>query len=72
MKMITFEARRWVVTYIAIDFIGETSWCYRCSNTHGLCRGTRSRIAQKMPAQYERKITEHEISMIAARKKSCF
>lgn len=72
MKMIMFEARRWVVTYIAVDFTDKTSWCYRFMKRHGLSMGIGSRIAQKMPAWYETKIMEHELSEIAAKKKSCF
>jgi hypothetical protein len=72
MKMIIFEARRWVVTQSVTAFAGKTSWCYRFIKRNGLSMSNCTRVAQKMPTQYETKILELQIFLIAARKKSCF
>jgi hypothetical protein len=71
-NIIIFYGRRWVVAHGITDFAVTTSWCYRFMKRHGLSKHTRTRTAQKMPAEYEMKILQFQKFVIAARKKSCF
>jgi hypothetical protein len=54
------------------DFAGKTIWCYRFMKRHGLSMCIWTRIAQKMPAEYEPKILEFQNFVTAVRKKPCF
>lgn len=51
-------------------FLGTSSWCYRFMKRHGLSLRTKTRIAQKMPADYENKIIAFHKYVINARKET--
>uniref|UniRef100_A0A8C8RNE1 HTH CENPB-type domain-containing protein n=1 Tax=Pelusios castaneus TaxID=367368 RepID=A0A8C8RNE1_9SAUR len=55
-KMIIYEAKRIAVEKGIKDFTGSPSWCYRFMRRSGLAMRTKTRIAQKMPQEYESKI----------------
>ena len=57
-KMILIEARRLAIEISITDFAGTTSWCERFMRRNGLCMGTKTTRAQKLPREYERKIIE--------------
>ena len=54
------------------DFAGTTWWCERFMRMNGLCMRTKTKIAQKLPREYERKIIEFHKYVINLRKKLCF
>lgn len=54
-KMIIFEAKRISIEKGIQDFTGSPSWCYRFMRRCGLAMRTKTRIAQKMPKEYESK-----------------
>jgi hypothetical protein len=54
--VIIFEARRLAVANSITDFAEATSWGYSFMNRHGLSMCTRTRIAQKMTAEYKMNI----------------
>ena len=62
------EARRLAIEMPITDFAGTTSWCERFMRRNGLCIGTKTTIAQKLPREYERKITEFLKCVINMRK----
>uniref|UniRef100_A0A803J700 HTH CENPB-type domain-containing protein n=1 Tax=Xenopus tropicalis TaxID=8364 RepID=A0A803J700_XENTR len=55
-KMIIYEAKRIAVEKGIQDFTGSPSWCYRFMKRSGFSMRTKTRIAQKMPKEYESKI----------------
>jgi len=57
-KTILIEARRIAIEMFNTDFAGTTSWCKRFMRRNGLCMCTKTTISQKLPREYERKITE--------------
>ena len=67
-KMILIEVRRLAIETSITDFAGTTSWCERFTIRNGLSMHTKTTIAQKLPLEYERKITEFQ----NMRKKLCF
>jgi len=71
-KMILIEARRLAIEMSITDFAGTTSWFKRFMRRNGLCMCTKTTIAQKLPHEYERKITEFHKYVINMRKKLCF
>jgi len=63
MKMILIEARRLAIEMSITDFVGTTSWFVRFMRRNGLCLHTKTAIAQKLPREYKRKITDfHNVS----------
>ena len=70
--MILIEARRLAIEMSITDFVGTTSWCGRFMRRNGLRMRTKTTIAQKLPREYERKITEFHKYVINMRKKLCF
>ena len=54
------------------DFAGTTSWYERFIRRNGLCMCTKTRVAQKLPREYERKIIEFHKYVINMRKKLFF
>jgi len=72
MKMILNEARRLAIEMSITDFAGTTSWCKRFMTRNGMCRRTKTAIAQKLPHGYEKKITEFHKYVINMRTKLCF
>lgn len=71
-KMIIFEAKRIAKERGIQDFTGSPSWCYRFMRRSGLAMRTKTRIAQKMPKEYEAKILSFHNFVIKARKKNSF
>nr|XP_028597585.1 uncharacterized protein LOC114603030 [Podarcis muralis]XP_028597587.1 uncharacterized protein LOC114603030 [Podarcis muralis]XP_028597588.1 uncharacterized protein LOC114603030 [Podarcis muralis]XP_028597589.1 uncharacterized protein LOC114603030 [Podarcis muralis] len=71
-KMIICEAKRIAVGKGIHDFTGSPSWCYRFMKRCGLAMRTKTRIAQKMPEEYESKILSFHKFVIDARKKNGF
>ena len=72
IKMILIEARRLAIEMSITDFAGTASWCERFMRRNGLCMRTKTTIAQKLPCEIERKITEFHKYVINMRKKLCF
>jgi len=66
------EARRLAIEMSITDFAGTTSWCKRFMRRNGLCMRTKTTTVQKVPHEYERKITEFHKYVINMRKKLCF
>ena len=54
------------------DFAETTSWCERFMRRNGQCMRTKTTIAQKLPREYKRMITEFHKYVINMRKKLCF
>ena len=50
-EMILIDARRLAVEMSVTDFAGTTSWCERFMRRNGLCMGTKTTIAQKLPRE---------------------
>ena len=71
-KMIINEARRLAANKGADDFKGTASWCFRFMKRNGLSLRTRTKISQKMPEEYEQKITAFHKFIINARKQNLF
>ncbi|KFM76763.1 Pogo transposable element with KRAB, partial [Stegodyphus mimosarum] len=71
-KMIIYEAKRIAVEKGIQDFTESPSWCYRFMKRSGLFMRTKTRIAQKMPKEYESKILSFHKFVIDARKKNNF
>ncbi|KAM3915673.1 pogo transposable element with KRAB domain [Leptodactylus fuscus] len=71
-KMIRYEAKRLAAEKGIDDFTGSASWCYRFMRRSGLAMRTKTRIAQKMPKEYESKILSFHKFVIDARKKNGF
>jgi len=71
-KIILIEARRLAIEMYITDFAGTTSWCERFMRRNGLCRHAKTTKAQKLPCEYERKITVFYKYVINMRKKLCF
>ena len=57
-KIILIEARRLAIEMSITDFAGTTSSGKRFMRRNDLCMSTKTTIAQKLPCEYERKITE--------------
>ena len=57
MKMILIEARRLAIEMSITEFAGTTAWCERFMRRNGQCVRTETTIEQKLPSEYERKIT---------------
>ena len=70
--MILIEARRLAIEMSSADFAGTTSWCKKFMRRNGLCVCTKTTIAQKLPHEYERKVTESHKRVINMRKMLCF
>ena len=70
--MILIEVRRLAIEMSITDFVGTTSWCERIMRIYGLGMRTKITIAQKLPCEYKRKITEFHKYVINMRKKLCF
>jgi len=70
--MILIEARRLAIEMSITDFAGTTLWCERFMRRNGLCMCTKTAIAQKLPHECEKKITEFHKYVINMRKKLCF
>jgi len=71
-KMIILEAGKMAKNSGLSDFMGTPSWCYRFMKRHGLTMRVRTRIAQKMPQEYEQKIIEFHRFVIRARNETNF
>lgn len=71
-KMIIFEATKRARRLCIENFTGKSSWCYRFMKRAGLSMRTRTRIAQKMPPEYETKVIEFHKFIISQRKKKCY
>ena len=71
-KTILIEARRLDIEMSITDFAGTTLWSKRFMGRNGLCMHTKITIAQKLPCEYKRKITEFHKYVINMRKKLCF
>ncbi|XP_069593726.1 bromodomain testis-specific protein [Ranitomeya imitator] len=69
-KMIIFEAKRIAAEKGINDFTGSPSWCFRFMKRCGLAMRTKTRIAQKMPQEYEAKILSFHKFVIDSRKKN--
>jgi len=67
-NMILIEVRRIANEMSITDFAG-TTWCKRFMRRNGLCMRTGTTIAQKLPREYERKITKFHKYVINMRKK---
>ena len=70
--MILIEARRLAIEMSITDFAGTTLWCERFMRRNGLCMFAKTTVVQKLPQEYERKITEFHKYVINMRKKLCF
>ncbi|KAG2459032.1 POGK protein, partial [Polypterus senegalus] len=70
-KMIMNKARLIAVEKGIQDFTGSPSWCYRFMKRSGLAMH-KTKIAQKMPNEYEEKILSFHKFVIDARKKNQF
>jgi hypothetical protein len=70
--MIICEARRWAAAHDITDFAETPAWCYHFMKRNALSMRmrTRTRIAKKMPAEYESKIVDFHRYVINARKKT--
>ncbi|XP_030066606.1 pogo transposable element with KRAB domain [Microcaecilia unicolor] len=71
-KMIIYEAKRLATEKGVEDFTGSPSWCHRFMKRCGLAMRTKSRIAQKMPIEYESMIVSFHKFVLDARKKNGF
>ena len=69
-KMIMEEAKRLAAerNIPANEFTGSSSWCYRFMKRNNLSMRVKTRIAQKLPAEYKDKVLEFHKYMINARK----
>ena len=70
--MILIEARRLAIEMSITDIVGTTSWCKRFMRRNGLCMGTKTTIAQKLPCEYKRKVIEFHKYVTNMRKMLCF
>ena len=70
--MILIEVRRLVIELSITHFAGTTSWCEIFMRRNSLCMRTRTKIAQKLPSEYERKIIQFHKYVINMRKKLCY
>jgi len=70
--MISIEARRLAIEISIIDFAGTNLWCERFMRRNGLCMRTKTKMAQKLLREYERKIIEFHKYLINMRNKLCF
>jgi len=68
-KIILIEARILATEMSITDFAGTTSWCKRFMKRNGLCMCPKTTIAQKLPREYERNITEFHKYFINMREK---
>ena len=73
-KIILIEPRRPAIETSITDFAGTTLWCKIFMRRNGLCMHTKTKIAQKLPHEYERKIKEFlkYAILVNMRKKLCF
>ncbi|CAI5769472.1 pogo transposable element with KRAB domain [Podarcis lilfordi] len=71
-EMIIYEAKHIAVEKGIHDFTGSPSWCYRFMKRCGLAMRTKTRIAQKMPEEYESKILSFHKFVTDARKRNGF
>ncbi|XP_075207983.1 uncharacterized protein LOC142312884 [Anomaloglossus baeobatrachus] len=71
-KMIICEAKRIATEKSLWDFTGTDSWCHRFLKRSGLAKCTKTRIAQKMPKEYEKKLLSFHKFVIDARIRSKF
>uniref|UniRef100_L7MZP6 HTH CENPB-type domain-containing protein n=1 Tax=Anolis carolinensis TaxID=28377 RepID=L7MZP6_ANOCA len=69
-KMIIYEAKRLAAEKGIEEFTGSPSWCYRFMRRCGLAMRTKTRIAQKMPKEYESKIVSFHKYVLDARKRN--
>jgi hypothetical protein len=66
-KMVMEEATR-ISREKNIDFTGAAHWCFNFMKRESLSMRTRTKLAQKMPAEYENKILQFHKYVIGARK----
>ncbi|XP_077111701.1 uncharacterized protein LOC143767342 isoform X2 [Ranitomeya variabilis] len=71
-KMIIEEAKRIATEKGIEDFIGTESWYYRFLKRSGLHKGANTRIAQKMPEEYETETLSFHKFVIDAMKRHRF
>uniref|UniRef100_A0A803K4M5 HTH CENPB-type domain-containing protein n=1 Tax=Xenopus tropicalis TaxID=8364 RepID=A0A803K4M5_XENTR len=71
-KMIINKAKLIAVEKGIQNFTSSPSWCYRFMKRSGLAMRTKTKIAQKMPKEYEEKILSFHKFLIDARKKNQF
>ena len=71
-KMIIYEAKRLAAEKGTEDVTGSPSWCHRFMKRCGLAVRTTTRIARKMPIEYESKIVSFHKFVLDARKKNGF
>ena len=69
-KMILCEARKMGAEKDAADFVGNIKWVFQFMKRHGLSMRTKTRLAQKMPIQYEDKILNFHKFVIQLRKQT--
>lgn len=63
-KMVQHEARRIADEKEVTDFKGGHNWCFRLMKQNGLSMRTCTRLAQKMPENYEQKVLEFHCFVI--------
>ncbi|CAI5766530.1 pogo transposable element with KRAB domain [Podarcis lilfordi] len=71
-KMIIYEAKCIAEEKGIHDFTGSPPWSYRLMKRCGLAMRTKTRIAPKMPEEYESKILSFHKLVIDARKRNGF
>ncbi|KAF6119651.1 hypothetical protein HJG60_010108 [Phyllostomus discolor] len=71
-EMIIYEAERLAAEKGIEDVTGSPSWCHRFMKTCGLALCNKTRVAQKMPIEYESKIVSFHKFVLDARKKNGF
>uniref|UniRef100_A0A670ZE62 HTH CENPB-type domain-containing protein n=1 Tax=Pseudonaja textilis TaxID=8673 RepID=A0A670ZE62_PSETE len=67
-KMILQEAKRIAREKEVENFTGSANWCYRFMKREKLSMRTRTRLAQRMPEDYEAKIVDFHKFIINLRK----
>jgi len=65
--MILIEARRLAIEISITDFAGTSSWCERFMRRNGLFMRTKTKMAQKLLREYERRIIEFHKYLINMR-----
>ncbi len=71
-KMIIFQAKQIAAEQNHEDFTGHATWCFRFMKRKNLVMRTRTKLAQKMPNEFEDKIIEFHRFIINQRKSTNF